>query len=76
MNATAEIDAKLVDFLRGKLTFDRLVEALRVVESTSPNTVAERLRDFVNVGQLPPDLAPLILFDLGREMPAAEPDAR
>lgn len=72
MSAATEIDASVSAFLTGRLTFDRLVVALRAVaDDESLDLVAARLRDFVNVGQLPPDLAPLIMFDLQREMPAA-----
>ncbi len=76
MSATSEIDASVTAFLSGRLTFDRLVASLRIAAAgESLELVADRLRDFVNVGQLPPDLAPLILFDLQREVPAARPQS-
>jgi tRNA A-37 threonylcarbamoyl transferase component Bud32 len=70
MTAAAEIDDKLVAFLQGKLTFDRLVEALRLFsEQAAGDLVEVRLRDFVNIGRLPPDLAVLIMSDLSRQKP-------
>ncbi|MHB8885020.1 MAG: serine/threonine-protein kinase [Methylovirgula sp.] len=75
MTALAEIDAKLVAFLTGKLTFDSLVDGLRVLGTQAEDgLVGERLRDFVNIGRLPPDLAALILGDLSRQ-PAKTPVA-
>lgn len=74
MSAAAEIDAHLTAFLSGRLTFERLIDSLRIAAAGEPiELVEERLRDFVNMGRLPPDLAPLILFDLQR---AAAPAAR
>jgi tRNA A-37 threonylcarbamoyl transferase component Bud32 len=70
MTEAAEIDVRLTAFLSGKLTFDRLVGALRALAGRGgPGVVGERLRDFVNTGRLPPDLAALILADLSRSVP-------
>lgn len=72
MTAAAEIDAKLVDFLRGKLTFERLVDSLRLIGTQmEAGGITERLREFVNTGRLPPDLAALILADLARAYQAS-----